>query len=314
MCVKKTIQKHKEELFRKFNEIYLYYWDEINKFNLVKIISTYYLSDFPDNLSDDIKLPIEFIITYFQGMTNNQLKYREIDDRTIEFYVPGTDKTKIAKISEEIPILEFILGIASQFEDVEKDGKRSIELKETLSKDFIEILNSQIITLLYAYFDSFLAECMYYILKIKSDIWENKKIQLTYLESQKDDLEEQFIEKYINQHFSREPTYKQIRIITNKIESKIDQLFDKDRLKLLEESEQVRHLIVHNFGKINSKFKSLIATELDIGEKFPITKEYTDKILHLIVGAMLKLFEEIAIKLFGKTKKDILLNRKKNNK
>ncbi len=80
----------------------------------------------------------------------------------------------------------------------------------------------------------------------------------------------------------------------------IDIKCPENELKQLREAELIRHLFVHNGGKIDYKFlEETGRTDLQIGDLAPISRDYLDRIEDIALMLVDDIFVKVSEKFFG---------------
>ncbi len=278
------------------------YLSAINKLLFIKILSTHFFTDFPKNLSEDVKLPLEYIPKLFQGIVEREYKIKKTKGNEFILELLGDSKTKL----EEKLIAPVELSSAIIFLDAKKvNGKEVLKFRDTISKELIETSNLEAFVMLFSYFDSYLRDCLFYIYKVKPTQWQKKHVRLNYLEIKEKLTEEQVLEKHIEQNVSRN-IYTLMESICKKLKTEVKNLFTQEQIKLLRENIEVRNIIVHNFGIIDNKFKSKVETNYEKNDRFPITSSYVNKSFDLVNEIMFRMFKEISSEIFKKDIRSII--------
>ncbi|MBA7596743.1 hypothetical protein ES703_03730 [subsurface metagenome] len=233
---------------------------------MITIASTEALDNFPDNLPSNIQEPFKENMTKTLTKIRDQLKKGgapkfRIHSKMVQFSFSGERKElskhdmTLIKINHFF-VAAFMLGIYKS-----KLLEKKIPADSFVRINFDDALYSQELVMIFAYLDAFMDdtlriiyECCPERLKCERKItWET----VIDLKSYKR-LIDYIISKFVRKEFRNLPIKDRIEFLEERADLEMD--IPENVLKGFAIAEQVRHIIIHNAGRIDSEF--LIKTKL----------------------------------------------------
>ncbi|MHA1503321.1 MAG: hypothetical protein ACTSSB_15910, partial [Candidatus Heimdallarchaeota archaeon] len=154
------------------------------------------------------------------------------------------------------------------------------------------------------YLDAFLSECTFYILLLNPYIWDRIDYDDSFIEMSNDE-KVVYLKDQVNRKFSRPlSTFEQLEKIIELINLEANLFLDDPEWGLLNDGLHIRHIFVHNFGKVNLKFQNSTNYDFEVGENFPLNQDLIENLQRIIRVIFYKLFNEISRRIFSKTEID----------
>jgi len=187
--------------------------------------------------------------------------------------------------------------ISGKIHTWEKVSERMPKILEDY--DFMKISLSNELIFQYTIFESFLSLVFEILSELKPKLWQKEKINIDYIKLNKliksYELEDYYKDRFyflisigkINDRFKKLNNYG-LKIPLQEIRETIDGL---------EKFKAVRDIYVHNNGKVNRKFKTLVETNIEIDKEYPLTINYLNEIEDYITSAFFILAVEVGQKL-----------------
>lgn len=178
-------------------------------------------------------------------------------------------------------------------------AERLIEKSHRPSLDPVRMILSQELAMLFAYLDVFMAETIRTMCRIRPDLMKTgKQIEWETVISCGD---WQNLLRYLTDEYVAEFARKSIREQTQWL-LKRGVKFHSDEQTLIEEAENVRHIVIHNNGIVDREFLGRTRrTDLSDGTPFPLTPEYVEKVSEATTKFAEALFEAVFATFLNKT-------------
>lgn len=297
--------KAKKQNWEKYSKIHMKYVIAINQARMISLASTEALADFPNNLPENIQQPFKENMTKALKMIGDRL--REGGPPTLKIswkmvHLPSNgekqetsnyDLTMIK--ANNFFIASFILGISKS----NLLGNK-IPIDSVMKINFDDALYFQELVMIFAYLDAFIDdtlriiyECCPERLKCEKTItWETAIGLKSYKK-----LIHHLISKYVRKEFRNLPLVERIAFLKERMGLEMD--IPESVLRDFKIAEHVRHIIVHNAGRIDNEF--LAKTQLEdfkIGDVFPISFQYISNLSYYIQLLGSYIFREVSTKYF----------------
>jgi len=167
----------------------------------------------------------------------------------------------------------------------------SIELLENIDDavlfrqiNFEQIFSSQKLVMLFAHLDAYLSDSL--------DIICKKEIKVSNLKS----MQEQMVENFVTL-FDRGSIKTRLHSLKRNLKIKLD--IETEILEKVYFAEQVRHIYIHNAGKIDRRFiKYTKRKNLKEGEIFSLSKEFVNEIHEIIKNLVDEIHKQIRERFF----------------
>ena len=267
-------------LWKNFCRTYYNYEISVSQAKILTMVAGESLKEFPINLPENLgKTMAEAVIGYFDTF--------KIMINAAEEKMKGKQASSIHKIAEEY------LSNVSGLNEIENRlsaevinmliAMTKIYSDENLSDDidFERILYSQELVMLFAYLDAFMADSLRIICKKTPEILKSgKKIDMDTIISCGGWIEllDYLTERYIYE-FGWPSLSERVEILKKRLGLVIN--FPENYLEILEQAENIRHIIVHNGGKVSQKYIAKTGqNDLVIGQFIPITNTYVNEIFY----------------------------------
>ena len=263
--------------------------------NILTLVSRETLKDFPANLPHELREPLqqamlelstalkEAAIAVKEGKSFKREVRRPTDDTTAELFI------------------SVINLYASQVSTNDSEG-----LNERFERGFERLLSSQGIIMTFAYLEAFMSDTIRSICTVRPDVLKSeKKIEwstaLTF--DKKDDLIRYLIERYVFE-FGWLTLSKRIEHLRKEVG--IQLVIQEDEINLLQMAENIRHVAIHNGGKVSPEFIERTArNDLIVGDLVPITLEDVAEISQAAILLASDLFRAVAKKFYDIQESDL---------
>jgi len=298
-----------EDLFGKFEDNYDNFMSNIMKNNLLTNISDKIFIDFPYNLPREIK---DNLTQYLDELPNkdrfqkrysdsiSKLRTRFKEKRFIELVKNLSTPQMNKKDSSLIAALLLIFAISNN------DLLKADNIIDFLSEDFKDVIYSRQLIMIIAHLEAFIVDSMKIICYVCPEKMKrlNKSIELEKLLNAKREWKsilEVIIENYIQKLDCKISIKKSIEILENEFDIKIG---NTNLVKIIDQSEQIRHIYIHNGGKADLKFiENTGFRDITIGERYQITKRDIMNCYEQCISLANELFDKITEKHFKNIKK-----------
>jgi len=291
-------EMNKQEEWDGFYNAFREYIISFRKSRILTNASLILLKDFPKNLPEEYQGDYESFVDNFKKILDSMVEDLRKDEEYMERF--GTKGKKI------IPEQELMFYLAQHVFTKAKKKDFRYEIDELLYIDFENILMNNELIIAFAYLDSFLSDSLRVIYQVKPEQLKTKHKAIDYERlfstTSLEELKNKIIEEEVF-HFGWKSLVQRFDILKD-IGIKIS-LTKKSKEELFE-LEQVRHIIIHNYSKVNSEFiKKTKRSDLLVGEKYQVTQ----KQLKELIDAMEIIFDQVLIKIatkfFGKKGEEI---------
>lgn len=172
--------------------------------------------------------------------------------------------------------------------------------------DFNQLLCAQELVMLIAHLDGFLSDSLRAICKREPNVLHSNK-QMRWDRILNQGSWQNLIESMIEEHLYSFG-WKSIsdRVTYLKSEYGVSIPTSASLLLLIDEAEKIRHIVIHNGGKVSQEYKDRTGrTDVKIGEVIPINTAYTDRIKMAVATLGIDIFTAVAQKFFNAKKEDL---------
>jgi hypothetical protein len=234
-----------------------------SQIDILTLVSAETLKDFPTNLPDELKEPL------LKGMLEVGTALKEVakaakEGKPIRKNLSRpTDPTK-GKLLDSVISL-FISQVSMDESQV---------ISERFQIGFERLLSLQTVIMTFAFLDAFMADTVRTICIARPEVLKSeKKIEwstaLTF--DKKEDLIKYLIERYVFE-FGWLNLLKRIEHLEKQVGIELET--PASQIQLLDMAENIRHVAVHNGGKVSQEFIERTGrNDLAIGEFVPVTFE-----------------------------------------
>lgn len=166
--------------------------------------------------------------------------------------------------------------------------------------DFGRLVHSQELVMQFAHLDAFMADSLRSVCHVRPEVLRSdKKIEWATVLSCSgwEELLDQLAERYVFE-FGWQPLPRRVEFLNHELGLGLGSWgYD---LKVLEEAEKTRHIIVHNGGRASQEYVARTGrSDIPIGEFVPVTAEYTADVCETARLLASELFVEVSKKFFG---------------
>ena len=253
----------------------------IQQTRIVTLVAKEALKEFPSKAALPSNLYKKFQINLRQFLKNILEMIKKSEEKSLSF---ETEKTKTDEL-----FASWIIGAAASF-----------ELENSFEWDLESLICAQELVMLFAHLEAFMADSLRTICYARPDVLKgNKMIDWNTILSCGgwDELLDHLIERYVYE-IGWESIQKRVNLLNQKFGLKIK--FPETELKLIEEAEQIRHILVHNGGRINKKFITMTGRDdLVIDEPIKVKPKYVHQISIAMLALTSEIFRNVSEKFFG---------------
>lgn len=277
-----------------YRSTYRNYLIVTSQVDILTLVSAETLKDFPANLPDELRTPV------LNGMREMAAALKEVakaaeEGRSLKRNVgKETDAMKAKLVNSALSLF-----VSQALAD---SSNKNAAIGEKLEIRFERLLSSQGIIMIFAYLDAFMADSMRAVCMARPEVLKReKKIEwstaLTF--DKRDDLIRYLVERYVFE-FGWLTLSKRIEHLKKDVG--IELKIPRSEMDLLTLAENIRHVAVHNGGKVSQEFVERTGrSDLVVGDFVPITFEEIDQISQAARFLSSDLFQVISKKLFGIT-------------
>ncbi|MBN1329173.1 MAG: hypothetical protein JXA54_06845 [Candidatus Heimdallarchaeota archaeon] len=297
------------ELYKKYEDIYENFMSNIMKNNLLTNITDTLFTNFPENLPDIVK---ENLAQYFDDLPNQNKLLKKYSDKISKLKAHIEEKKELMVPDEldfsEMKTWEIILfsALVIIFALATPSLINNDNFVDYLSKDFEDTIYSRQLVMIIAQLEAFIVDSMKIICYVCPDKMRrtNKVIELEKILNAKKEWKfilDVIVEHYIQKLDCKISIKKSIEILQNEFDIKIG---DTNQVKIIDQSEQIRHIYIHNSGKIDLKFiENTGFKNIKIGERYHITRIDIMNCYEKSILLATELYEKITEKFFKNIKK-----------
>lgn len=286
-----------EGLWEKYKDIYHKHEISISQTHIVTIVANEILTDFPKQMPEKIRKPLEDDLQHLAYCLSVNLDETEQHDAQKNFQ--GHD-VRHSESADGFELFHSVLNL--QMNRVMLYSKKESEI------EFSNTLLSQELVMLMAHIDAFMGDTIRIICQAHPEILNRKKeIKWNTVLScgNWDNLMDFMIEEY-NYEFGRKSFNEQIQIIRTTFGIKLNYPRADEEFIFLEDMRNNRNAIVHNGGKVNEDFiKKSKNIDINIGELLPLDVGILNKVYGSVSVLAGELFLEVSKKFFDKDETSI---------
>ncbi|HVS81248.1 MAG TPA: hypothetical protein VHE60_05905 [Pyrinomonadaceae bacterium] len=262
----------------------------MSQIEILTFVGNETIKDFPSNLPLSLKDPLLAGMRQMSNVIGVVLKASESGKRLRKSIAASDSDPTKGKLLESVVTL--IISSA----DVTKPKK----LSKSFQIGFERLLGSQKLVMSFAYLDAFMADTLRAVCAARPEILKSaKKIDwATALGfEKKDDLIVHLVERYVYD-FGWLTLSKRLEFLRK--EFGLDIAPPEKEIELLHWAENIRHVAVHNGGRVSAEFIERTGkTELVLGEFVPIEFDELEKMIIAVRLLAGDLFTSVSKKFFG---------------
>jgi hypothetical protein len=278
-------------LWEEYREIYLNFEYSLAQTRLLSLIAGEALKEFPQNIPQKLKKPLaknlEKIVKALEGALS------EVEKGSVKERKKSARLVHINGKEIKSDIITSFFNVTSSFMQM----KKGASLKDV---DYERLALSQELVMYFAHLDGFMAESLRAICYLHPEVMKSKKtidwdilIPLNGWE----ELMDYLIERY-SMDFIWESIQKRLEFLKKKLGLIIE--CPESDVKLLGEAENIRHLVVHNGGRISQEYIDRTgADNLVIGDFITITPKYLAKLYYTSLHLASDIFIAVSKKFFN---------------
>ncbi len=229
---------------------------------ILTLIAKDVLNSWPYSLPQEIKRPLDdALVEISKILTKSKAKGTTSDEwkRDLSLLKKGWSAGEFALYRETINLYMFSPSASSK------------------GLDFTRIIYSQALVILYAHFDAFMADSLRAICSNRPEVLRcGKQMQWDdiLLCGSWDKLLDQLVEEFVFE-FGWKSIRDRLTFFEDRLGLPIS--FEEDKLKSIEDSELIRHVITHNGGNVSQKYIDKSGyKDLSIGQPVTITADLVD--------------------------------------
>lgn len=278
-----------------YRRIYRDYSTATNQIQIVTIVASESLKEFPQNLPDALRKPL----------LGSMLEFATLLTQVVDSAKDGRKGRRSLKPLSGDPTKATLLYSVLQLY-VGQISVGASEESNSSQPDFERLLSSQALIMVFAFVEAFIGDTLRLICSLRPEILKTeKKIEwATALEfDNKEDLITHLRERYVYDFgwFSLDERVKHLRAKLG-----LEVGTPASDLELLSLWENVRHVVIHNGGRVSQEFRTRThQVDLPIGEPIPITFKDIERISTAASLLAADVFESVSSKFFGKTRAEI---------
>jgi hypothetical protein len=255
-----------------YKKVYRNFEFSISQSMVMTLISHEVLKQWPESLPENTKKPL----------ADARKQWRDL--WTAHFDDKITSEQFSAELDRVYKEWERVEGQPALFKTVMRMYLFRPDLASS-ELDFNRIVNSQAFAMLFAHLDAFMADSIRAICHIRPEILKcDKKIEWVDIIScgTWDKLIDRLSEQYSFQ-FGWQSVAKRLDFLRNQIGLTL--IFPDEKLKLIEDSEYIRNVVIHNGGNASQEYLDRSKrTDVSLGQPIPIT-----------LGSIRQLFSSISL-------------------
>lgn len=249
-------------MFEEYRERYLDFLLSLNQIDVVSVISSLLLADFPNKLPKEPREVYEDIARQLEGVRSTQELELSFQDRRLASLV--------------------MVHIIS------KEDARVTPV------DFYHVVIRQQIIMIFAYLDAFIADSVRVICRCHPGVLRSQKsvtVDKVISTGAWDNLMTELIDDYVRE-FNAPNVAKRLQHMKKQLGVRIH-LTPKD-IEFLDEAEHIRHAFVHNGGRADTNFlKKVKRVKLTVGELIVPEYEYVVHLHELAVNLGADIFGSV---------------------
>lgn len=255
---------------------------------VVTLVAHDVLRDWPKSLPENTRKPLE----------EARNKWRDLMTALLDHKI--TSEQFDGELTSLYAEWEKVKGQSALFKTV---IRMSLFRPNTASSeiDFKRIVNSQAYVMVFAHLDAFMADSIRAVCKLRPEVMKcDKTMEWVDIIScgTWDRLLTQLSEQYSFQ-FGWQSLVKRIDFLRSQIGLKLT--FPEEKLKVIDDAENIRNVLVHNGGNASQEFLDRSKrSDLALGEQVPVTLESVRTLVGTISELGDRLYEAIAEKFYGK--------------
>jgi len=271
-------------LFEQYRNKYLQLLISVNKAEVITFAAGCALEDFPSNLPSGLREGLKDVMKELVEFLDSALPNSEVDE------IPRCDRKEIA-----IPTKYEFATILSLWFTIIKAGERPHNI------DFQEALYHQQLVMLVAHTEAFWGDSIRAICCAAPGILKSQKRQISWSDALNYSDRESLLSALIENFVSDMTQNKGVKCFLENLKKrlKLHIVVDQHAINAMVTAEQVRHIIVHNGGKIDARFLEKTKIQQAVGEDFKVTVGFMRDVAQASTSIALAVFEAVARKYFS---------------
>ena len=260
--------------YAELNSIFVRFSASLKVTKLTSILAIRIFNNFPEKLPRKFKEPHEILVEFFPEV------FGDYEDTKKEEESQFTKNTKRE-------IFDNLLNLLDVKDIVDRD---SIVLLRRIN--YKRLLLSQQLIMYFAHLDAVLLDLFKQVCLLSPSLLKRDK-QISFIEvyDNKDNVTNLLLGKLATE-FNYKSLEEKLNFFTE--EMKIDINLNENNVLLLTRAEQIRHIYVHNAGKIDSNFlKKTRIRELKEGDMYPLDEELNEKVYEIIEYLIIDINDKI---------------------
>ena len=176
----------------------------------------------------------------------------------------------------------------------------AIEGQDTTKIDFQTALFRQHLVMIVAHVEAYLGDCVRAICLAEPRVLQSEHKQITWADALLCQDRSSLIATLADQFVNSVLLDKDIAGLLAHLKKlfKLEVVVEREHIKRLSIAEQVRHIIVHNGGRVDQKFKNKTGLNLTIGEPFIVDESFVANAANSAVMVAQAVFKAVGVKFF----------------
>lgn len=289
-----------------YREVFSNYLMAISQIEVLILVSREATKDFPKNLPQELRSPLAEAL-------------REMGSALMEVATAAREGKKVAKSIKlpKDPIKSKLVESAFSLFFAQTKPTTLHETSKTFEVGFEKVLSSQALIMVFAHIEGFMADTLRVVCTVRPDVLKSEKkvdwaTALAF--DKKEDLISYLTERYVFE-FGWQNLPKRLELLKKDTGLEIE--YPQSELELIAMAENIRHVIVHNAGRVNQAYiEKTGRTDLAVGDLVPVTLEYIYQLSNAARMLASDLFFAVSKKFFDIEDKKLVgtLRRKKSSK
>lgn len=272
-----------------YRDMYHTYNLSVSQTRVLTILAEEVVKEFPKRLPEHLRGPLrrnlEELGRAFKAVRTSQIRGEPAPER-VEIKLEDLDQGEYRD--------DLLFSVLTMYGALAELGASSPDV------DFERLLYSQELVMLLAHLDAFMADSLRVICEVRPEVLRSSK-QMgwdTILSlGGWYELLDYLIEEYVYE-FGWKSFPKRVEFLRERLGLSIE--CPECDLELLEKAENIRHIVVHNGGRVSQEYIARTGrNDLVIGESVPVTLEYVDDVAAATRLLASDLFLGVSKKFFG---------------
>jgi hypothetical protein len=223
-------------LIEKYGQIFNDFCVGLKQIEILCAVATYTLDDFPNNLPENLRRSLVTAITEISEQLNH-------DKTKPEPQIVDVEVALNSKLEKQLvqSVLEFIMM------------KSNKKVKKITDPNFGRVICSQSLIIVFAHLEAFMTDTIKFICDACPEVLKSKNKKISFEDALKfeSNIKQLLIDRYTYE-FGWKSIDEKLAFFKSEFGLKLE-IVDSN-IDVLKEAENVRHIIVHNGGRISQQF------------------------------------------------------------